>query len=106
MIAALPTMLGSGQIDEKAIETGDAPPALASLIQTLAETGVEKLNSARAARSAIPGQCRAPLLSVRPQERRLRAILKPGANIFLDDGAVSPFRERLSLFRRAITGRF
>lgn len=106
LIAALPAMLGSGQIDEKAIESGDAPPALASLIQTLAETGVEKLNSARAARSAIPGQCRAPLLSVRPQERRLMAILKPGANIFLDDGAVSPFRERLSLFRRAITGRF
>lgn len=106
LIAALPAMLGSGQIDAKAIETGDAPPALASLVKTLAETGIEKLNRARQSRSAIPRHCRAPLLSVRPQERRLKAALSPGANIFLDDGAVSPFRERMSLFRRAMTGRF
>lgn len=106
LIAALPTMLGSGQIDAKAIETGDAPPALASLVKTLAETGIEKLNRARQSRNAIPSHCRAPLLSIRPQERRLKAALTPGANIFLDDGAVSPFRERMSLFRRAMTGRF
>lgn len=106
LIAALPAMLGSGQIDEKAIETGDAPPALAALVLTLAETGARKLKQARKARGDIPRTCRAPLLSIRPQERRLNAVLAPGANIFLDDGAVSPFRERLSLLRRAITGRF
>ncbi len=106
LIAALPAMLGSGQIDEEAIRTGDAPPALSGLIRTLAETGVEKLTSARASRATIPRHCRAPLLSIRPQERRLKAVLTPGANIFLDDGAVSPFRERVSLFKRALTGRF
>lgn len=106
LVAALPAMLGSGQIDAEIIETGKAPPALAALIQTLAETGAAKLNHARQSQSAIPRRCRAPLLSIRPQERRLNAVLAPGANIFLDDGAVSPFRERLSLFRRALTGRF
>lgn len=106
LIAALPAMLGQGQIDTEVIETGKAPKALAVLVKTLATTGAERLQTARGAASTIPRNCRPPLLSIRPQDRRLQAVLKPGANIFLDDGAVSPFRERMSLFRRAITGRF
>ena len=106
LIGALPAMIGEGAIDEEAVRTGAAPPKLASLVTTLATDALTKLAAARQSCAAIPRKARTPLLSVRPAERRLRAVLKPGANLFLDDGAVSPFRERFSLFKRALTGRF
>lgn len=106
LIGALPAMIGEGQTDEGVVRSGDAPPKLAALITTLATDGLARLAEARGLRTVIPRTARTPLLSLRPAERRLNAVLKPGANIFLDDGAVSPFRERLSLFRRALTGRF
>lgn len=106
LIGALPAMIGVGQLDEAAVLSGDAPPELATLVNKLATDGLAKLNAARQSRAVIPRKCRTPLLSLRPAERRLQAVLAPGANIFLDDGAVSPFRERISLFGRALSGRF
>lgn len=106
LIAALPAMIGEGSIDEAAVKAGEAPPKLATLVTTLATEGLTKLASARQSRQSIPRKARAPLLSLKSAERRLNAVLQPGANIFLDDGAVSPFRDRISLFRRALTGRF
>lgn len=101
LIAALPSMMPDAEFQD-----GKAPPALMALVQSLASDGLSKLKHARARQCAIPKPCRAPLLSIRPSERRLKAMLQPGADILRDDGAVSPFRERVSLFRRAITGQF
>jgi phytoene synthase len=106
LIGALPAITGEGQVDEDAARSGNAPPTLASLVETLAADALQKLQSARADRNLIPHHCRAPLLSLKQAERRLKAVILPGANIFMDDGAVSPFRERLSLFARALSGRF
>ena len=106
LIGALPAMIGEGRIDEAMVASGDAPPVLAALVGKIAAEAQRKLASARRRRGAIPRACRAPLLSLKPAERRLKAVQKPGANIFLDDGAVSPFRERISLFGRAMSGRF
>lgn len=106
LIGALPTMIGEGQIDAAAVQSGATPPVLAALVAEIAALGLQKLAASRSNRQSIPRACRAPLLSLKSAERRLKAVLRPDANIFLDDGAVSPFRERLSLFSRALTGRF
>ena len=106
LIGALPTMIGEGQIDAAAVKSGATPPVLAALIAEIATTGLQKLAASRSNRQSIPRACRAPLLSLKSAERRLKAVLRPDANIFLDDGAVSPFRDRLSLFSRALTGRY
>ncbi len=101
LIAALPSMIPNTDH-----ENGEAPAKLLTLIQSLASDGLAKLNDARNKRRVIPRSCRVPLLSIRPAERRLRSALQKDADILKDDSVVSPFRERMSLFRRAITGRF
>lgn len=106
IIGALPAIIGMANIDQTAVETGEIPPNLAALITNLATEGLAKLDTVRQSRDAIPRACRAPLLSLKSAERRLKAVLKPGANILLDTGAVSPFRERASLLKRALTGHF
>ncbi len=114
LIAALPALFARGDVvlpasvnlDSEAIRSGDTPPELLEAVQRLASKGLAKLASARARRSALPRGCRSPLLNAHAEERRLKAVLKPNANLVADTGAVSPFRERLSLLMNALTGRF
>lgn len=101
LIAALPAM--APDLD---LQDGKAPPALSDLAESLAKEGLTRLARARAKKAAIPKQCRVPLLSLRPAERRLKAVVQPNADILTDDGAVSPFRDRISFLGRALTGRF
>ena len=114
LISALPALLAQGAdmlpvaalFDRNAALEGAPSSELIASVKALAEDALVTLAAARRDRALVPKSARAPLLSVREQERRLRAVLAPDADIFTSNGAVSPFRETLSLFGRALIGAF
>ena len=114
LISALPALLAQGAdmlpveapFDRNAALEGAPSPDLIASVKALAEDALVTLAASRRDRALVPKSARAPLLSVREQERRLRAVLAPNADIFASTGAISPFRETLSLFGRALTGSF
>ncbi|WP_340108541.1 squalene/phytoene synthase family protein [Pikeienuella sp. HZG-20] len=112
LIAALPAIIASGGqapmtagLDMNAIREGRAPETLTGALRDLADDALTRLRAARARRREVPRAARAPLLSIHAAEPALVAAAAPGFDPFRRVGP-SPLRARLSLLRRAATGRF
>ncbi len=91
--------------DAEALRDGAAAAKLKSSLSALARQGIEKLAKARKRRSAIPRQARAALMSVHQAEPALHAAARPDFDPMRIDQP-SPFRARVTLLARALSGRF
>lgn len=102
-VSAIPV---DGELDRNELAEGRTPDNLAAALRPLAQDALHRLAALRRRHRALPAAARAACLSAHVFEGTLRNAAERGFTIFASPNRPSPFRARISLLRRGLTGRF
>ncbi|MGB0411394.1 MAG: phytoene/squalene synthase family protein [Pikeienuella sp.] len=101
-ISAIPV---EGTLDRNALAEGKMPENLREALRPLAADALHRLSALRRRRALLPAPARPACLSAHIYEGTLRNAAGEGFSIFTSPDRPSPFRARLSLLWRGMTGR-
>ena len=102
-VSAIPVV---GDLDRNALAEGQTPENLAAALRPIARDALHRLSALRRRRRQLPEAARAACLSAHIFEGTLRRAAEPDFTIYTSPDRPSPFRARLSLLWRGLSGRF